>query len=180
MRTPVRPESDRRRRLSFPLIIASLMVCSPLAAQNSILENPGCKPVVPAARSLDTRAQLGLDEIFRSTFDEQWIDVTGPGFWQCNANCSVVNGQFVEAGAGMTINPTGTWTLGFRPTAVRVDATISPMQDLGVGCGAGGNDFGSCSNYAANTTCLLNVFGNIERMNLYNSGTIRKIEFLVP
>jgi hypothetical protein len=146
----------------------------------AILENPGCKPVGVAAGAPAVLESRGLDEIFRSTFDEQWVDVSGPAFWQCNANCSVVDGHFVEDGSGMTINPTGTWTVGFRPTAVRVDASISPMQHLGVGCGQGGNDFASCDNYVVNTPCLLNVDGNIERMNLYNAGTIRRIEFLVP
>jgi hypothetical protein len=119
------------------------------------------------------------DSIFRSSFDERWVDFTGPTFWQCNANCSVVGGQFVESGPGMTINPVGDWVLGFRPIAVRVDASISPMDQLGVGCGSGGNDFGVCAGYVVGTACILNVTDNLERMNLYNSGTIRKIEFLV-
>jgi hypothetical protein len=120
------------------------------------------------------------DIIFRSGIEEgAWIDATGTSFWQCSANCSVQNNQFVEAGAGMTINAAGTWNANLRPLAIRVDASNSPMFQLGVGRLAGGIDFGVCDNYVVNSPCYVDVTSDIQRLNLYISGTIRKIEFYV-
>jgi hypothetical protein len=121
----------------------------------------------------------GTDQIFADGFDPpQWVNVTGPNFWQCSANCSLVNGAFVEAGPGMTLTTVGTWANGFRPRAVRVNASLSPMFSLGVGLAAGGIDFGVCSNYVVQTPCALQVTADIQRINLYISGTISSIEFL--
>jgi hypothetical protein len=162
-----------RRMLSTLLLVmlgTAASATAATAAQGVFCEGGGSSPSV---------SRGSPDSIFRSSFDERWVDFTGPTFWQCNANCSVVGGQFVESGPGMTINPVGDWVLGFRPIAVRVDASISPMDQLGVGCGSGGTDFGVCAGYVVGTACILNVTDNLQRMNLYNSGTIRKIEFLV-
>jgi hypothetical protein len=120
-----------------------------------------------------------VDPIFADGFEEpQWVDATGPNFWQCSANCSLVNGAFVEAGPGMTLTAVGTWASGFRPRAVRVNASLSPMFSLGVGLLPGGVDFGVCPNYVVLTPCALQVSADIQRINLYISGTISKIEFL--
>jgi hypothetical protein len=120
------------------------------------------------------------DILFRSGMESgAWIDVSGTSFWQCSANCSVQSGQFVESGAGMTITATGNWNVNLRPLAIRVDATTSPMFQLGVGRLAGGNDFGVCANYVANTSCFIDVSADIQRLNLYISGTIRKIELYI-
>jgi hypothetical protein len=125
-------------------------------------------------------AERGAEVIFQSGFDERWIDVTGPDFWQCNANCSLVNGQFVEAGAGMTINPVGTWINGLRPLAVRVQASENPLLLLSVGRFGGGIEYAYCENYVVATPCPVQAAGDIQRMNLYMSGRIDRIEFLVP
>jgi hypothetical protein len=132
--------------------------------------------------ALCTQSYAGGNElIFKDGFEQaRWIDVTGTSFWQCSANCSVQNNLFVEAGAGMTITATGSWNVGLRPTAIRVDASLSPMFELAAGLLPGGNNFGSCRDYVANSACALQVNADIQRLNLYISGTIRKIELLVP
>ena len=123
----------------------------------------------------------GSDLIFRSAFEDgTWVDATGVAFWQCRANCNIVAGQFVDSGGGMALEVVGTWADGgFRPVAVRVDASESPMLTLSVGLIPGGIDFGSCSNYLRLDVCPLQVTESIRRINLYQSGTVRKIEFLV-
>jgi hypothetical protein len=126
-------------------------------------------------------ASAGSDLIFRSAFEDgTWVDATGEAFWQCRANCNIVAGQFVDSGGGMALEVVGTWADGgFSPRAVRVDASESPMLTLSVGLIPGGIDFGSCSNYLRLDVCPLQVTESIRRINLYQSGTVRKIEFLV-
>jgi hypothetical protein len=130
------------------------------------------------------QAQSNAELIFRDGFEvPRWVNVTGPSFWQCSANCSLVNGQFVEAGAGMTLTAVGTWAAGLRPIAVRVNASAygnGQLFELAVGLLPGGNDFGSCSNYVVNTSCALTVSSDIQRINLYISERINSIEFLLP
>ncbi len=126
-------------------------------------------------------ASAGNDLIFRSTFEDgRWVDATGIDFWQCQANCNLVAGQYVDNGNGMALAAIGNWAEGgFSPVAVRVDASESPMLTLSVGLMPGGIDFGSCNDYVAMTICPLQVTQSIRRINLYQSGTVRKIEFLV-
>jgi len=126
-------------------------------------------------------ASAGSDLIFRSAFEDgRWVDATGVAFWQCQANCDLVAGQYVDNGNGMALAAIGNWAEGgFSPVAVRVDASESPMLTLAVGLMPGGVDFGSCNDYIAMTACPLQVTSSIRRINLYQAGTVRKIEFLV-
>ena len=122
-------------------------------------------------------AQAGADFIFRDGFEEgTWIDVTGPTFWQCQANCNLVNGEFVDSGSGMALASVGNWGSGLRFVAIRVDATENPILQLSAGLMAGGIDFGICPNYVVRTECRISAAGTIPRLNLYISGTVRKIE----
>jgi hypothetical protein len=122
----------------------------------------------------------GNDFIFQSGLEAgQWVNVTGPNFWQCRANCNLVNGEFVDSGGGMALEALPGWVGGFRPSAVRVDASENPMFLLSVGLTPGGSDFGRCENYVRLEPCTLQVNDTIQRINLYQSGTVRKIEFFV-
>lgn len=127
-------------------------------------------------------AQAGQDLLFRDGFSAPvWIDVTGPTFWQCQANCSLENGEFVDTGSGMALASIGNWGDGLRFDAIRVDATTNPILQVSAGLMGGGIDFGICSNYVVGTACAINAVGTIPRLNLYISGTVRKIELrLVP
>lgn len=156
------------------LLLSSVVIAVPLTG-NGASPAPGVMADAHAPRALDSS-----DAVFRSGFDEQWIDVTGTGFWQCNANCMLVDGRFVESGAGMTINAVGTWVNGLRPLAVRVEASKSPLLQLGVGLSGGGIDFAYCENYVVTTPCPVRASADIQRMNLYQSGRIDRIEFLIP
>ena len=141
----------------FPSLILSLLFCGAAHAET-----------------------LGSDLIFKNGFEPDiWLDVTGPGFWQCQANCELVAGQFVEAGAGMALTSVGNWGQGLSFDAIRVNATISPMLQLSAGNTGGGISAGLCSDYIVGTICPIAADGTIPRVNLYTSGTIIKIELRV-
>lgn len=122
-------------------------------------------------------SSAGQDILFRDGFSAPiWIDVTGPDYWQCQANCILKNGEFTDTGSGMALASVGNWGDGLRFDAIRVDATQNPLLQLSAGLMPGGIDFGICADYVVNTTCPITASGTIPRLNLYISGTVRKIE----
>lgn len=108
------------------------------------------------------------------------VDYTDGSYWQCLGSCSNWDGsEWVEAGPGMSLQTEAesTWADGFRPTKVRVTFTAS-VGTIGVGELAGGNDYGS-GQVASGAELDLTVTYDIERINLYLTNSVSKIEFYV-